>query len=310
MTGIALSGWDRLGWSGGAAERWMRLRDRQSLLAAILLCAGYLALALWLVLKAWQGAGGAGPAPISAALSMLMTVNLGLLLALAVRALHGRRLWRAGGESRYRGDFANVCWCLPLLGPVALPRAQLGGARWDKTRTLPRPAAEWELAPLRFRRLCRMAFLRAPSSPRPGPRLRPARPRREGGRSPPPRSSLGPGRRFDRRTAFRIVPPGWIERPRPGSRSGRGRVRLCLEGLRQRSRRLRKRRRETCASSAGARRPRRTRRRARTRWRRNLGGTRRHAGPSPPGRSFGGRFGAACGGGLLGGSQAARPSTG
>ncbi|HEU0133656.1 MAG TPA: glycosyl transferase family protein, partial [Allosphingosinicella sp.] len=31
MTGIALSGWDRLGWSGGAVERWMRLRDRQSL---------------------------------------------------------------------------------------------------------------------------------------------------------------------------------------------------------------------------------------------------------------------------------------
>ncbi len=30
MTGIALAGWDRLGWAGGLAERWMRLRDRQS----------------------------------------------------------------------------------------------------------------------------------------------------------------------------------------------------------------------------------------------------------------------------------------
>jgi bacteriophage N4 adsorption protein B len=42
MTGIALSGWDRLGWSGGLAERWMRLRDRQSVLAALLLfaCSG------------------------------------------------------------------------------------------------------------------------------------------------------------------------------------------------------------------------------------------------------------------------------
>ena len=49
MTGIALSGWDRLGWSGGPAERWMRLRDRQSPLAAILIGAGYLALASWLV---------------------------------------------------------------------------------------------------------------------------------------------------------------------------------------------------------------------------------------------------------------------
>ena len=45
MTGIALAGWDRLGWSGGLAERWMRLRDRQSLLAALVLGAAYLALA-------------------------------------------------------------------------------------------------------------------------------------------------------------------------------------------------------------------------------------------------------------------------
>ena len=37
MVGIALSGWDRLGWNGGLAERWMRLRDRQSLLAALFL---------------------------------------------------------------------------------------------------------------------------------------------------------------------------------------------------------------------------------------------------------------------------------
>ena len=29
IVGIALSGWDRLGWSGGVAECWMRLRDRQ-----------------------------------------------------------------------------------------------------------------------------------------------------------------------------------------------------------------------------------------------------------------------------------------
>ena len=52
MVGIALAGWDRLGWRGGLAERWMRLRDRQSLLAALLLCAAYLALALWAVLLA------------------------------------------------------------------------------------------------------------------------------------------------------------------------------------------------------------------------------------------------------------------
>jgi len=41
MVGIALAGWDRLGWSGGLAERWMRMRDRQSALAALLLLAAY-----------------------------------------------------------------------------------------------------------------------------------------------------------------------------------------------------------------------------------------------------------------------------
>lgn len=41
MTGIALSGWDRLGWGGGSAERWMRLRDRRAVLAALILAAAY-----------------------------------------------------------------------------------------------------------------------------------------------------------------------------------------------------------------------------------------------------------------------------
>ena len=47
VTGIALAGWDRLGWSGGLAERWMRLRDRQSVIAACLLAAAYLGILCW-----------------------------------------------------------------------------------------------------------------------------------------------------------------------------------------------------------------------------------------------------------------------
>lgn len=39
--GIALQGWDRLGWEGGIAERWMRLRDRKGPLAALVLACGY-----------------------------------------------------------------------------------------------------------------------------------------------------------------------------------------------------------------------------------------------------------------------------
>ena len=35
LGGIALAGWDRLGWSGGWGERWMRMRDRRERLTAV-----------------------------------------------------------------------------------------------------------------------------------------------------------------------------------------------------------------------------------------------------------------------------------
>ncbi|HEX8309143.1 MAG TPA: glycosyl transferase family protein [Allosphingosinicella sp.] len=138
MTGIALSGWDRLGWSGGFAERWMRLRDRQSLLAAILLCAGYLALASWLVLKAWQGAGGEGPAPLPAFLSAVVTVNLALVgWRLAIRAgftasAHG---WSEGLRAVPRTAVGNVVAILAAASALSRYRALRRGGRprWDKT---------------------------------------------------------------------------------------------------------------------------------------------------------------------------------
>jgi adsorption protein B len=138
MTGIALSGWDRLGWSGGLAERWMRLRDRQSLLAAILLGAGYLALALWLALKAWQGAGGRGPTPTPALLSALVSANFGLLgWRLAVRsafttAAYG---WREGLRAIPRMGIVNLVTMLAAACALSRYRAirRGGRPRWDKT---------------------------------------------------------------------------------------------------------------------------------------------------------------------------------
>ncbi|HYI47723.1 MAG TPA: glycosyl transferase family protein [Allosphingosinicella sp.] len=138
MTGIALSGWDRLGWSGGLTERWMRLRDRQSLLAAILLGAGYLALALWLALKGWEGAGGGGPAPLPALLSALVTVNLGLLgWRLAFRsgftaAAYG---WREGLRALPRMAVGNLVAMLAALSAFSRYQAirRGGRPRWDKT---------------------------------------------------------------------------------------------------------------------------------------------------------------------------------
>lgn len=46
LIGIALSGWDRLGWDGTLASRWMLLRDRKGLFAAFVVAMAYGAAAL------------------------------------------------------------------------------------------------------------------------------------------------------------------------------------------------------------------------------------------------------------------------
>lgn len=106
MSGIALSGWDRLGWTGGVAERWMRCRDRQSLLAALLLFAGYLATLAWLVLKGREGLTGVAPPELSPLLATLVQFNLALLL------------WRLVVRSAFTAHTHGL-----LEGLRAIPRA-------------------------------------------------------------------------------------------------------------------------------------------------------------------------------------------
>ena len=139
MTGIALAGWDRMGWSGGWAEAWMRLRDRQSLLAAALLFAGYLALALWLVLKIREGATGIGPEPLPSGLSTLVAVNMALLAwRLAMRAgftasLYG---WKEGFRAIPRAAVSNCVAILAAASALARYRSMRksgGRPHWGKT---------------------------------------------------------------------------------------------------------------------------------------------------------------------------------
>jgi adsorption protein B len=97
MVGIALAGWDRLGWHGGWAEFWMRLRDRRALLAALILCAGYASLLLWTVSLAGHFVMASEPKPLSPGLTLLLQLNALLLLwraimrFLSVRAFYGTR---------------------------------------------------------------------------------------------------------------------------------------------------------------------------------------------------------------------------
>ncbi|HEY0312810.1 MAG TPA: glycosyl transferase family protein [Allosphingosinicella sp.] len=138
MAGIALLGWDRLGWRGGVAERWMRLRDRQAPLAALLLAMGYLGFLLWLLLAARGVLGGAAPAPLPPVLRWLIAANMVLLgWRLAMRfaftaALYG---WREGLRALPRAAIGNVVAMLAAVRALSLYRTQrrTGRPRWDKT---------------------------------------------------------------------------------------------------------------------------------------------------------------------------------
>lgn len=134
MIGIALAGWDRLGWSGGLAERWMRLRDRQSLLAAMVLAAAYLALALLVTLVIVDWLTPFERPPFGPVLSTLLVINGAFFLwRLAVRfgfvaATHG---WREGIRSLPRTITANIV--AMLAARRALARYLSGRTHWDKT---------------------------------------------------------------------------------------------------------------------------------------------------------------------------------
>lgn len=133
MAGIALSGWTRLGWRGGLAERWMRLRDRRAILAALILFAAYLALAGGVLLAAIGRAPAFAPGEAA-----LMTAGLGLLvwrLALRAWCVAGAYGWAEGLASIPRAVLANlIAIAASRLALIRYVREARGGALvWDKT---------------------------------------------------------------------------------------------------------------------------------------------------------------------------------
>ncbi|WP_294240426.1 glycosyl transferase family protein [uncultured Sphingomonas sp.] len=141
MTGIALIGWDRTGWSRPMAlgDHWWRLRDRRAPLAMLVLAAAYLGLfadGMAVLLHAVQGS--ALP-PLDPGLGWLFAIN-GLLL-----------WWRLGLRMTFTGRSYGLCealWSLPrfvvgnFVALAAAPRAMLRyllvlrgrPVVWDKTR--------------------------------------------------------------------------------------------------------------------------------------------------------------------------------
>jgi adsorption protein B len=136
LGGIALAGWDRLGWSGGFGERWMRMRDRRGPLAALLLLAAYGAALLWSQMWLAEALGAPIKVQIDPLVVKLLLVN-GWLLAWRVLMrscftawAYG---WREGLMSMPRLLVGNIIAMLAAARAVSL---HLGGGarRWDKTR--------------------------------------------------------------------------------------------------------------------------------------------------------------------------------
>jgi adsorption protein B len=138
IAGIALAGWDRLGWHGGLAERWMRLDDRRSVLAALVLLAAYVAFFLLLVTSMLGWATQTEVSPPSRLLLMMMSVCSGILIwrlllrAVLVTHLYG---WREGCRSIPRIIVANFIAILAAWRAVGLyiRLRRDGVVRWDKT---------------------------------------------------------------------------------------------------------------------------------------------------------------------------------
>ena len=138
LTGIALAGWDNLGWRGNLAQRWMLLHDRRSIFAAIILLVAYVCFVLTCLLALFEFLGLHRPAPLSDAFIVLLWVNFGFLLwRLTVRAAFVRSLYgiREAARSIPRTLIANA------VAIFAAHKASMAYLRhcfgkpltWDKT---------------------------------------------------------------------------------------------------------------------------------------------------------------------------------
>ncbi|KQN04713.1 hypothetical protein ASE85_06860 [Sphingobium sp. Leaf26] len=139
MVGISLAGWDRMGWHGGPAEWWMRIRDRRATLAAFVLFAAYLALILWALIAAIGIVVPFLQPPLPPLINGLLWCNLGLMLWRTImRALFVGRAygWHHGLMAIPRTVIANYIAILAARRAMALYARSLLGQplTWDKTQ--------------------------------------------------------------------------------------------------------------------------------------------------------------------------------
>ena len=136
--GIAFQGWDRLGWKAGAAETWMRLRDRRGPLSALVLAAGY-ALFMLVGLSTILGLAGFAPrlepSPVLFWLVLLNLVSLCWRAAMRFGFAAHEYGWAEGFRAVLRIPVANVIAIMASRRALARYAFSLRGsvAGWEKT---------------------------------------------------------------------------------------------------------------------------------------------------------------------------------
>lgn len=146
--GIALQGWERLGWSIQPVELWMALRDRRGPLTALVLVAAYLLLLIDAVLlagEAWTGQALFVPLSIPAQAMVALSL-IGLGWRLSARVLFTSREYglAQGLLAVARVPVGNVIAIMAARRAVLAYLRSLGGAEvvWDKTEHAAHPAAK------------------------------------------------------------------------------------------------------------------------------------------------------------------------
>ncbi len=138
VTGIALAGWDRLGWHNRPAELWMRLHDRSAIFAAILLVVAYICLILTFVLILAAYLTEYPPSPLPPIFMILLWANGALMMwRLCVRAAFAGRIygWKSALISIPRSIVSSVIAIIAARRAIASYIRLCFGQKlvWDKT---------------------------------------------------------------------------------------------------------------------------------------------------------------------------------
>lgn len=144
--GIALQGWDRLGWKGKLVDHWMAMRDRRGPLTALVLFVAYLLVVSEGLLGLARLAGVSPVLPISPELRVMLLIStaaFGWRLAFRFVFTAHEYGWREGLRAVVRMPVGNIIAILAGRRAIVAYLRTLHGesVRWDKTTHRAHPAS-------------------------------------------------------------------------------------------------------------------------------------------------------------------------